>query len=186
MAVGFRVKIDTPKWVKMIREKQYPVAEAAVAALRDVAAMTVQEGRADIAAAGPNFRGNWQERLQYRTFDTTDEAGGPSLKARAVIFHKYGIAGVFEYSATMHGRPLIWIPTTRGAPPASKSGKKLTFATVRGTPLAFDANDKNRQRKPLYVGVKQVTVPKTFHVTEIAKANWEKLGALFYLHLKDN
>jgi hypothetical protein len=186
MALGFRAKVDTPKWVKMIREKQYPVAEAAVAALRDVAAMSVQEGRADIAAAGPNFRGNWQERLQYLTFDTKDETGGPSLKARAVIFHKYGIAGVFEYGATMHGRPLIWIPFIRGAPPINKSGKKLTFATVNGTPLAFDANDRDRHRKPLYHGAKQVTVPKTFHVTEIAKANWEKLGALFYAHLKDN
>ena len=67
MALGFRVKIDTPQWIKMIREKQYPVAEAAVAALRDVAAMSVQEGRADIAAAGPNFRGNWSEGLQYRS-----------------------------------------------------------------------------------------------------------------------
>ena len=185
MAVGFRVKVDTPKWVKMIREKQYPIAEAAVAALRDVAAMSVQEGRADIAAAG-NFKGDWQARLQYRVFDATDESGGPSLNARAVIFHRYGIAGVFEYGATMHGRPLIWIPTTRGAPPARKSGKRLVSATVRGQPMLFDANDRNRQRKPLYVGVKQVTVPKTFHVTEIAKANWEKLGALFYLHLKDN
>lgn len=186
MALGFRVRIDIPHWVEMVRAKQYPVAEAAVAALREVAAVSVQEGRADIAAAGPNFRGNWSEGLQYRSFDTTDDAGGPSLKARAVIFHRYGIAAVFEYGATIHGRPLLWIPVTRGTPPINKSGKKLTFATVNGTPLAFDANDRDRHRKPLYHGAKQAVIPRKFHIRDIVKKNWEKLGALFYLNLKDN
>jgi hypothetical protein len=204
MAVTFRVKIDTPRWIEMVREKQYPIAAAAVAALRDVAAISVQEGRADIAAAGPNFRGNWQERLQYRTFDDNDAAGGPSMDAKAVIFHKYGIAGVFEYGATMHGRPLIWIPTTRrgssanvfgltSMPTRTKKGQQreirrsrfLVSATINGQPMLFDKRDKARDRKPVYVGVKQVTVPKKFHITEIVKANWEKLAALFLLHLKD-
>ena len=96
-----KVTVDTPAWLKMIRDKQRPVATAAVAALRDVAAESVQEGRSNIAAAGAGFtRAQWQSGLQYRTSGAT-EGGEPSLQARAVIFHKYGIAGVFEHGATI-------------------------------------------------------------------------------------
>src|SRR5262245_49497594 len=109
MPAQFKVTVDTPRWLQMIRDKQRPVAEAAVAALRDAAADAVQEGRSNIAGSG-RFAGRWVSGLQYRTFDA--EAGGePSLQARAVIFHKFGIAGVFEHGATIQGKPLLWIPT---------------------------------------------------------------------------
>jgi len=181
-----KVTVDTPAWLKMIRDKQPPVATAAVAALRDVAAESVQEGRSNIAAAGAGFtRAQWQSGLQYRTSGAT-EGGEPSLQARAVIFHKYGIAGVFEHGATIQGRPLLWIPTKHGAPTASKSGKKLTSATVRGQPMLFDANDPARDRKPLYIGVPLVRIEPRWRITEIVKEHAAKIGMLFLKHFKGN
>ena len=56
----FKVTSDPPDWLQAIRDKQQPVAEAAVAALREVSAESVQEGRKDIAAAG-RFGKTWQE-----------------------------------------------------------------------------------------------------------------------------
>jgi hypothetical protein len=88
----FKVTSDTPDWLKAIRDKQQPVAEAAVAALREVSAESVQECRKDIAAAGPNVGANWQEAAipdQRRQQD-----GQAQLNAQSTIFHKYGIAGV--------------------------------------------------------------------------------------------
>jgi hypothetical protein len=175
----FRVKYDQPQWLRDIRDKQRPVAEAAVGALRETAANSVQEGRADIASAGPGFRGVWQQGLRYRTRNARDEGGGPSLQAEAIIYHRYGIAGVFEEGATIEGRPLLWLPTTRGAPAPSKSGKKLVSATVRGTPLLFDAADTDRKRKPLYIGVPRVRIPKKFHITQIVERNVEKIAQAF-------
>src|SRR5580765_1652891 len=71
----FKVTVDEPKWLRMIRAKEQPVAVAAEAALRDVAADAVQEGRADIAAAGPGFRhAEWLSGLQYRV--SGDRVGG--------------------------------------------------------------------------------------------------------------
>jgi hypothetical protein len=186
MPLKFKAEFDTPAWLQAIRDKQRPVAEAAVAALRDTAANAVQEGRRDIARAGPNFRANWQERLQFLTKGAKREAGEPSLNAEAVVFHKYGIAGVFEHGATLRGKPLIWVPTTRRAPPPGKSGKKLTSATVRGKPMLFDANDRNRHRKPLYIGVKQVVVPKKFHITEIVRKHVKQIAAMFFKNFRDN
>jgi len=178
----FEIKVDQSALERTIRDKQRSLRSAAVAALRETAANAVKEGRSNIAGAG-RFGPKWQSGLQYRTSGAT-EGGEPSLQAKAVIFHKYGIAGVFEYGATIQGKPMLWIPTRHGAPPASKSDKKLTFATVRGTPLAFDADDKNRDRKPLNVGVPSVRIPKKFRVIEIVKKHVKRFAEIFAKHFK--
>jgi len=187
MPPRFTVKTNEAAWIKAIRDKRRPIAIAAIAALRETAANAVQEGRQNIGAAGPGFRrAKWQSGLQYLTKDAT-RAGEPSMRAKAVIFHRYGFAGVFEHGpTTIRGKPMLWIPTRHGAPSPGKSGKTLTFATVRGTPLAFDADDKSRDRKPLYIGVPEVTIPDKFSVTEIVRKHVKKFAALFHKHFKDN
>ena len=188
----FTVKVDEPKWLAMIRAKEQPVAVAAEAALRDVAADAVQEGRADIAAAGEGFtHAEWLSGLQYRVFG--DRVGGQAtLSGVATIFHKYGIASVFETGATIKGHPLMWVPTDKGlarlggARRPSRSGKKLTFATVKGVPMAFDAADKVRDRKPLYIGLPSVSIPKKFHIVDIVKKHAARLGLAFVKEFKDN
>jgi hypothetical protein len=109
-------------------------------------------------------------------------AGG---EPSAIIFHKFGFAGVFEHGATIAGKPLLWIPTTPGGPRASRSGKKLVSATVRGKPMLFDANDRDRDRKPLYIGVPSVRIPKKWRITEIVKEHAAKIADLFRKYLKD-
>jgi hypothetical protein len=183
MPANFTVTVDQPAWLKMIRDKQRPVATAAVEALQDVAGQAVQEGRANIAGAG-HFTGKWQSGLQFRLQDA-DAGGEPSLQAKALIFHSYGLASVFEFGATIEGKPLLWIPTTPGAKSAGRSGKKLVSATVRGTPMLFDANDKDRKRKPLYIGVKSVHIPKKFNIVNIIKQNAQRLAEAFLKHFKD-
>jgi Family of unknown function (DUF6441) len=185
MALKFKVKVEQSKWIKMIRDKQRPVATAAVAALRETAANAVQEGRSDIASAG-RFRGGWQTGLQYRTVGAVD-AGEPSLQAKAIIFHKIGLAGAFEFGMTIQGRPLLWIPTTPGAPPAGKFRRKLVSVNVAGKPpMLFDAFDRNRggERRPLYIGVPQARIPKKFHIIEIVKNNAARIAELFIKHFK--
>jgi hypothetical protein len=184
MAAKINVTVDTPRWLQMIRDKQRPVATAAVAALRETAANALQEGRGNIGGSG-KFGSKWQSGLQYRTFGAA-EGGEPSLQAKAIIFHKFGFAGVFEHGATIAGKPLLWIPTTEGAPTASRSGKKLVSATVGGKPMLFDANDKDRHRKPLYIGVPSVRIPKKWRITEIVKQHVARMAQLFIQHFKDN
>ena len=68
--------------------------------------------------------------------------------------------------------------------PASKSGKKLVSATVRGKPMLFDANDKDRHRKPLYIGVPSVRIPKKFRIFEIVKKHVKQFKTIFAKHFK--
>jgi len=175
--------MDQAALQRMLEDKRRKLATAAVAALRETAANAVQEGRGNIAGAG-KFRGGWVSGLQYRTRGAT-EGGEPSLDAKAVVFHKIGLAGVFEQGATISGKPLLWILTRPGAPPPRRSGKKLTSATVRGQPMLFDADDKSRDRKPLYIGVPSVRIPKKWSITEIVKEHAARFGELFSKYFKD-
>lgn len=171
----FEISADTSALRKMVRDKQGSVTAAAVAAVRETAANAVKEGRSNIAGAG-KFGPKWQQGLQFRM---------EGDQAKAIIFHKFGFAGVFERGATIEGKPLLWIPTTLGGPRASRSGKKLTAATVRGKPMLFDANDKDRHRKPLYIGVPSVRIPKKWRITEIVKEQAAKIAELFLKHFKE-
>jgi hypothetical protein len=183
MALKFTVKADPLGLYQLLRDKQRPVATAAVAALREAADDAVEEGRANIAGAG-RFGNKWQAGLKRRIVGAR-EGGEPSLQAKAIIFHSFGgLAGVFEHGATVQGKPLLWIPTTPGGPPASRSGKKLVSATVRGHPMLFDANDKDRNRKPLYIGVPSVRIPKKWRITEIVEEHAARIGELFLQHFK--
>jgi hypothetical protein len=180
----FTVTSDLPEWLQSLRDESEPVARAAVAALRETAANAVAEGRRDIAGAG-RFGAKWQSGLRYRTTGAGTKGEKPSLDAEATIFHSYGFAAVFEYGATIQGKPLLWIPTTPGGPAPKKSGKKLVSATVNGRPMLFDAGDHDRHRKPLYIGVKQVREPKLFHITEIVEKHADRLTELFIKHFED-
>ena len=182
MPMKFKVKADPFGFVEAIRNKQRPVATASVAALREAATDAVEEGRQNIAGSG-SFGPKWQEGLRRRIVGAS-EGGEPSLQAKAIIFHKSGLSGVFEHGATIQGHPLLWIPTEQGGPRASRSGKKLVSATVRGQPVLFDANDRDRHRKPLYVGVPSVRIPKKWRITEIVKEHAARLGELFLKHFK--
>ena len=190
----FKVKVDQPKWLKMIREKQRPVAAAAMGALVQVANDAVAEGRKQIAATGRfgapprtliRTQDTWITGLKARMKDAK-EGGQPSLQAKALVFHSVGLAGLFEYGATISGKKLLWLPIKPGGPPPRRSGKALVLATVNGTPMLFDAADRRRDRKPLYIGVPTVRIPKKWHIIEIVERHFNQLGMLFLKRFKDN
>jgi hypothetical protein len=195
MAAEFKVKVDQPRWLNIIRDKNRAVAGAAVGALAQAADDAVLEGRKQIAASGRfsdklrrtiRVQDTWLTGLKARMRDA--KAGGkPSLQAKALVFHTVGLAGVFEFGAKMQGpgKKLLWIPTNPRAPPAGRSGKALVSATIRGTPVLFDASDPKRDRKPLYIGVPTVRIEKKWHIIEIVKRHFQQIGTLFLNRLKD-
>src|SRR5262245_65536192 len=117
MAARFKVKVT--KSADLINRIQSPFVKASVQALQQTADDIVVEGRSNIAGSGA-FGPKWQEGLQFRMKDIE---GG--LKAKAIIFHRFGIAGVFEHGATIAGNPLLWIPTTPKAPPPRSEERRV-------------------------------------------------------------
>lgn len=179
MTARFKVSIPDP-WRQTIRERQQPIADAAVAALRETARISVQAGRQNIASAG-HFGLNWQRDLQFRMQNETS-GGLASLDATAIIFHKSSLAPIFETGKTIQGKPLLWIPLNPGMPSLARlrrQGKRLTFATVHGTPLAFDADDRDRHRRPLFFGVPSARIRKIWRITEIVQENVALFASVF-------
>ncbi len=184
MVAQFKVSVDDELWRKMMREKQQPFVKAAVLALRETASNAVIEGRRNIASAG-HFGRNWQRDLQFRMVNA-EVAGQASLDAKAVVFHKSALAGIFEFGTTIAGKPLLWIPFIPGAPSPRRSGKRLTLATVRGTPLLFDADDRDRHRRPLYFGVPIAHISKKWRITEIVKEQVDRFPLVFHKFFKSD
>lgn len=162
------------------RDMALPVLTAAAKALQLTAKDIVDEGRRNIAASG-RFGPNWQRGLTYRMLDPNPES------PKALVFHKSALAEVFETGITIAGKPLLWIPTaarltTKFPTPrqyVKRTGHKLTAATVHGTPLLFDATDRDPHRKPLYIGVPTVRIPKLWHILEIAKQDVARIREHF-------
>src|SRR5262245_32829333 len=189
----FTIHVDQD-WRKMIHDQQRRVSGSAVGALVQVTNDAVAEGRKQIGSSGrfsDNLRrtisatDTWQSGLKSRMRDAR-EGGEPSLKAKGLVFHTIGLAGIFEHGATIEGKPMLWIPLDPRARPAGRSGKKLTSATVRGTPMLFDANDRDRHRKPLYIGVPSIRIPKKWRIIEIVKQHVAKFSALFAMRFKSD
>jgi hypothetical protein len=162
----------------MMRQKQGPMVQAAIAALREIANDAVAEGRQNIASSG-HFGRNWQRDLQFRM-------EGEGIETKAIVFHKSALAIIFETGITITGKPLLWIPTRPHMPSPGilvrRRGVKLTSATVHGTPMLFNAADRDPHRKPLYIGVPSVHIGKKWRITEIVKKHVERFAALFRKH----
>jgi hypothetical protein len=146
----------------------------------EVAEEILRVGRLDIQGAG-NFGTRWTEGLEAGV--TVTEGGG---NVRINVTHSVGYWGIFEHGAVIHGRPLLWLPLSFANIPQGVSARDFgpLFRVDRksgAAPLLLSFAD--RQAK--YVGKSQVTIPKKFHLTEIAKRAAARLPLLWKARLKE-
>lgn len=118
----FSYAYNRGEFAKAIADIQKPVADAATGAMADAAQIAKTGGRASIAAAG--FSTRWQNALRANVYPT---GGKASLQPAALIFHKIGYSNVFETGATIHGRPMLWLPIHENLPIAP-GGRQWTPA----------------------------------------------------------
>ena len=133
------------------------------AAAQDVADEILRFGRADIKSAG-KFGSRWTEGLRAG-IDVTE--GGGNIRINVTNTVPYW--GVFEHGAVIHGKPLLWIPLSfAGIPPGTNARDFGPLFRVDrkngGAPLLLSVAD----RQPKYFGKESVTIPKKFHISEIA------------------
>lgn len=114
----------------------------------------------DVSKAG-KFGARWTQGFSV---DISDSAEG----IVGTLSHSVPYFLVFEYGATIHGKPLLWIPLTgAGVPPGTRArdfGSPLFRVNRKsGAPLLFSLIDK----KPKYFGKESVTIPQKFHIRQI-------------------
>lgn len=156
---------------------------AASKTAQDTADRIVARGRQDIASAPGRWGHRWVDGLQARV----TQGGG---YYRITVFHKVRYFNVFERGALIKGKPLLWIPlpgsvaATALWSPNGGTGIRARdfpgrlFRTTRkrdGLPLLGSVGDGRMQ----YFGKEQVTIPKKFHVEEIARSEAQKMRVTF-------
>ena len=148
------------------------VRTAARQAAQDLADSILSQGRVDIAKAG-KFGARWIFGLQARV----GEGGG---NIRVSITHDNPFFRVFQRGALIKGKPLLWIPLSfasgvQGIFARNYPGRLVRVDSKAGDPLLLDT----ATGQPKYVGLTEVTVPKKFHILEIARQTAAQTTALY-------
>jgi len=164
---------------ELLEDIEQQIVAAKEGAVQDAADLAVDEGRANISAAG--FSSRWQTALTSNFYP--NEGKDPA----ALIFHRIPFAGVFERGVTISGRPLLWLPIEQNLPPGVRSpkqyGKKLVSVNVAGKPpLLFDAF--NRLRGPLFFGTRTVDIRKRFDLYRIFARAAEQMRVFYERRIK--
>jgi len=151
--------------------------DAIRAAANQVADNIETRGAADIKAAG-KFGSRWTEGLKVNV----TEGGG---NVRIDVTEAVSYWRVFEYGAVINGKPLLWIPLSFANIPPGTNARDFgpLFRVDRksgAAPLLLSPLD----RQPKYFGKESVTIPKKFHLTEIARAAANELPLLWRAQLK--
>jgi hypothetical protein len=168
---------------QILEEIEREIVEAKEDAVKEAADLAVKEGRANIASAG--FSSRWTSGLVSK-FYSNKNTGDPA----ALVYHRIGLAGVFETGMTIVGRPLLWLPIEQNLPRAKsfamsprKYGRKLVSVNIAGKPpLLFDAQD--RARGPLFFATRSVTIRKRFDLYRIFARVAEQMREFYEKRIK--
>lgn len=168
-ALGRKLKVT----VKKFGERQTLAIQAAA---KRGAAEIESEGRADIARGGKFSTARWQEG--FRALVSYKSRSDLRIRVTHHVFYWK----VFEYGATILGRPLLWIPLSFGDAKGA-DGKGVRARDYPGQLFRVNRKGKNpllmSDTGPQYVGVESVTIPKKWHLREITKRVSRNLGKYY-------
>ena len=171
-----------PQFTRSTEKAKQKMLAATRGAAQDVADEVVAAGRADIANAG-KFGSRWSDGFQSKISE-----GGGNVRVAFTMPDQPPMKywRVFEYGATIHGKPMLWIPLSFASDAKGinardypgklfrvnrKGGKAPLLAT--GGPFA-----------PKYFGKESVTIPKKFHLRAIIQAGAKRLKLFYSQHMK--
>jgi hypothetical protein len=212
MVLKFRYTFQPGQFLQVTKSAYDPIADAATAAMQDVAEEAQILGRASMAAAG--FSRKFQSALRFKVFP---KRGKKSASPAALIYSKIDYAGIFEEGGTIAGKPLLWLPLPDA--PRGRGGKKIpageyrqfvgwplysikrpgklpllganvrqTSTRSKGISLAMLKRGRNPGGKgterlvPLYFGIPRVQIEKKFSVEGAAKAAFASYPTYYYRH----
>ena len=135
------------------------------------------EGRADIRAGGNFGSDRWQDgfraKLSYQSRS--------DLNIRVTHSVRYWV--VFEEGRVIKGRPLLWIPLSFASDAQGVMARDYPAPLFRvdrpGKAPLLMTNTGGGKAEAKYFGKESVTIPKKWHLRDIAKAVSRKLGGYY-------
>ena len=152
-------------------------------AAQDVVAYVVPKGQEDIKKAG-NFGARWYEGFKGKVTE-----GGGNIRTAFTMPSESPMKHwrVFEHGATIHGKPLLWIPLSfakdaQGIRARDYPGKLFRVNRAGKAPLLLAAG---KPAQPKYFGKESVRIPKKFHLVEIVRQGASKMKNFFNKRMKN-
>lgn len=158
------------------------VNDATRLAVKDMVAYVEPRARQDMANAG-RFGSKWILRGE-----TSEGGGNIKVSFRMPTEAPMKHWRVFEYGATIHGKPLLWIPLSFAKDAQGKSAKDYPGKLFRvdrkagGAPLLLGG----KPATPKYFGKASVRIPKKFHLRDIIRDGAKKLKDFYSARIKAN
>jgi hypothetical protein len=137
------------------------------------------EGRADIAAGGNFSSERWQEGFEAKV--SYQSRYDLSVRATHSVFYWR----VFEYGATILGRPMLWIPLSfardaQGVRARDYPGPLFRVDRKRGAPLLLTTGGA-----PKYFGKESVTIPQKWHLREVVRRVSRRMSDYYKQEMKN-
>lgn len=157
------------------------ILDASRGAAGDVVKYVEKRGAADISKAG-KFSARWHMR------GAVTEGGG---NIRVSFLMPTGSPmrhwRVFQYGATIRGKPLLWIPLSfakdaQGIRARDYPGQLFRVDRAGKAPLLLGGNPAT----PKYFGKESVKIPKKFHLVEIIKDGASKMKTFYSARMTKN
>lgn len=146
--------------------------DAAIAATaKETADAILKAGRADIQNAG-KFGTRWTSGLQAKV----GRGGGFT---RITITHNVPYWTVFERGKVIRGKPMLWIPLS-----FALDAQRVWARNYPGRLVRVERPGKapllvNPLSGPKYFGKRSVTIPKKFHLTQIAAREARRMSSVY-------
>lgn len=153
------------------------IAAALHASIDEASARIIVAGKADMKAGGNFGSPRWQNSLQAVKEPKSLNAANIILK----ILHIVPFAHVFEYGATIKGKPLLWIPLpwNKNKVRAREFPGKLFRVNRKGKNPLLMQKTGAKTASAMYVGVKSVKLKRRFHLRPIIRRVAKTMPALF-------
>lgn len=159
------------------------VNDASRGAAQDMINYVVPKARTDIGDAG-KFGARWKSGFNGKM----TEGGGTvrvdfTMPSEAPMKHWR----VFEFGATIRGKPLLWIPLSfakdaQGKRARDYPGKLFRVDRKGKAPLLLGG----KPATPKYFGKSSVRIPKKFHLREIIREGAKLLKQFYAARMKNN
>lgn len=133
------------------------------------------EGRRDIASAG-SFSARWTQAFKAQVTE-----GGGFVRVTVTMGGDPPVAfwRVFEEGRVIRGKPMLWIPLGFASDAVGIRARDYPGPLFRVNRLGKAPLLLTTGGVPKYFGKEQVTIPKKFHLTEIAR-KWSKRAGEVY------
>jgi len=151
---------------------------AAQTAAQKAADTLISEGQADMASSGKFTSDRWQQGLQAKV----------SFQSRSDInirfTHSVTFWRVFEFGATIQGKPMLWIPLSfaddaQGVRARDYSGDLFRVDRPGKAPLLMASQGKGQPAEAKYFGKDHVTIPRKFHLRDVARSVASRISQFY-------